>query len=831
MSSIQDRINAMKKGESPAKKTESTALNNAPQTQSIQDRLAKARSDGLKQTGKPASTAPEKEYDLSGEAWTRATASQTKLPSGYTSDQEKELSRLSRLRQDAAVNLDADTMNELDAQMKAIRAEAGKQTFGDRVNDVLTAIGSGSMGAYANAVGFANNAIKDPDYNRRQIARLQESLNTGVLSDGKPITPAMRETILQSIDRMNQEIAEWESDDSTTNRIYRVADRLGEESAKATESAKAGLGSVGGAVVDAAVSMGQSTLDALPAVLTGGAAGMIPFAVRSFGGATQEARQSGADLDTQLLYGTAQAAKEYITEKIFGLTLPQKMMGKAGAGSLDGLIENGIRNAVSRIESELGQKAVGGIATWLASGVTEGAEEAIGDWIENVVINPNFKTFEQDSRTTQQKFEDAFYDFLVGGLSGLMGGVTNLVGYEPGPAKNSSAASPRSPSASVSEQLIAAGATVEEAEKLAPAIESILNGEEISGNKAGAIARNDAAVSILETVTGEQIETDAPLGEVKESIKALASRQEVQEESPAPVDTPVETTPVDAPQIAPAAPADTNTQSTRNLSIIQDFAKDVDKAGSSALTSMYTEGQDPENYIAGMMKAYGAGKNGGDAIPTAILSDMYGITAPQAEAAYLAGQADAGVSTVAESGNTEYTGESKSGYSALAERLGGFNEAVQDGIRWTVEQRDGAYYVRVARAKGTEGYVEDARATAYKAGPFATREEAVADLLSVARNNFYPEKEDVRNGTESVAEVSDEGAVRQAGTGRQDVGGLLDAVPSENVQADARGGDPGSDVAAERGGAGGLSRGTASERTSGVRGSGVHQGTGVQPAD
>ena len=60
MRSIQDRINAMKKGESSSKKTESTALNNAPQTQSIQDRLAKARSDGLKQTGKPASTAPAK---------------------------------------------------------------------------------------------------------------------------------------------------------------------------------------------------------------------------------------------------------------------------------------------------------------------------------------------------------------------------------------------------------------------------------------------------------------------------------------------------------------------------------------------------------------------------------------------------------------------------------------------------------------------------------------------------------------------------------------------------------------------------------------------------
>ena len=85
MSSIQDRINAMKKGESSAKKTESTALNNAPQAQSIQDRLAKARSDGLKQTGKPASTAHTKEYDLSGEAWTRAAPSQTTL----TQDQRK----------------------------------------------------------------------------------------------------------------------------------------------------------------------------------------------------------------------------------------------------------------------------------------------------------------------------------------------------------------------------------------------------------------------------------------------------------------------------------------------------------------------------------------------------------------------------------------------------------------------------------------------------------------------------------------------------------------------------------------------------------------------
>ena len=380
--------------------------------------------------------------DVSGEAWTRATpsqtvipektvTSQTKMPSGYTTSQRSELNRLQELRRQAQVDLDVDTMNKLDAQMKAIRAQAGKQTFGDRANDTLTAIMTGSAGQYANAVGFVNNAFKDPDHNRRQIARLQESLKTGVLSDGKPVTPAMRKTIQESIDRMTKEIEEWEAEDSTTNRIYRAADRLGEESAKATASAKEGLGSVGNTVVDAAVSLGQSTLDAVPALVTGGAAGMAPFVVRAFGGATQEARQKGADMEEQLLYGSAEAAKEYVTEKLFGLTLPQKMMGSAGAGGVDSIVENGIKNLTEKLaKTETGRKVLGGIATWFMSGVGEGAEEIIGSAIENAFINPNLRPWEPDTRTQQQKFEDALYDGLVGAVSGWLGGATNLATYD-----------------------------------------------------------------------------------------------------------------------------------------------------------------------------------------------------------------------------------------------------------------------------------------------------------------------------------------------------------------------------------------------------------------
>lgn len=131
-----------------AKKVRDDAKKNreAPENKARQERLSNATLSS--NTAFTSAAKPQAELskpakitsDVSGEAWTRATPSQTKLPSGYTLSQEQELSRLSKLRQEAAVNLDADTMNELDVQMKAIRAQAGKQTFGDRVNDTLTAI-------------------------------------------------------------------------------------------------------------------------------------------------------------------------------------------------------------------------------------------------------------------------------------------------------------------------------------------------------------------------------------------------------------------------------------------------------------------------------------------------------------------------------------------------------------------------------------------------------------------------------------------------------------------------------------------------------------------
>ena len=218
-----------------------------------------------------------------------------------------------------------------------------------------------------NLAGFASNLAMDPEVDRRRTEQARRALQTGRTSDGRVLNDAQRKTLQENIARRSERVEKLESPDSFTNRAYAAADRMADTGAAFQESAKKGLGMVGSTVVDAAVSMGQSTLDAALGAATG--TGMLPFVARALGGGTQEARRGGADLDKQLLYGSAQAAKEYVTEKLFGLAVPQRMLGRAGAGSLDDAIETGIRKVTERLaKTPGGEKAVGGLLTWLAGG-------------------------------------------------------------------------------------------------------------------------------------------------------------------------------------------------------------------------------------------------------------------------------------------------------------------------------------------------------------------------------------------------------------------------------------------------------------------------------
>lgn len=393
-------------------KRRSTAASSAavPKTETAAPKTKAKRESAGAAANTAAASSPEK----SGTAVSAAAANRVE---GLPSARPSSTALRNQLRQ-AQADLDTDAIMRLNRQLKEERARRGQQTFGDRASDVLSAAFGGSGAGLANLAGMGSSYAQDRAYNQRQAARLQAFLETGRSSDGKPLSDGQRETIRAAIDRLNK----------GENPYYQAADRMADTGAAFQESAKAGLGKVGSTVVDAAVSTSQSLLDSALGAVTG--TGMLPFAARAFGGAAQEARRGGADLDQQLTYGSAQAAKEYVTEKLFGLSAPQRLIG---GGSLDDAIETGIRKVTERLaKTPGGQKLLGGVLTWLGGGATEALEEGIGSVIENTLINPNLRDWDPDARTRQQKFEDGLYDMLVGGVSGLMG-VTNLAQYQVSP--------------------------------------------------------------------------------------------------------------------------------------------------------------------------------------------------------------------------------------------------------------------------------------------------------------------------------------------------------------------------------------------------------------
>lgn len=418
-----------------------------------------------------------------------------------------------------------------------------------------------------------------------------------------------------------------------TQASYELADDVQRSSAQDIERAKEGLGSVGRVLVDAGASMTQTALDAAASGLLGAPGGMGAFAMRAFGGGTQQARQDNPNstLGQQVLYGAASAAKEVFTEKMFNIAMP---FAKAyGGGTLDGMVERGIRSAVDRFaKTDVGKRVLGGALTFGAGAVGEGLEEFIGDWMEWQMP----RIYGGDAASAGETLENSLYDFLVGAASGMMGSAVtpSTYHYDTGDA-------------SVSDQLIRAGATQEEAARLAPAVEAVLNGQQIGSNQAGAIVRSKAAISTLETATGKTINTDAPLSEVKKAVKALAARQEAPTEQVAVDTAAAQAAPAEAQRVSADARTGSFSDRVGDRTTVEDFARDMDRAGASVLTSMYADGQDVERYLGGMMKAYHAGLNGNEPVSSAVLQ-RYDVNRAQAEAAYMAGQADAAASLAKE---------------------------------------------------------------------------------------------------------------------------------------------------------------------------------------
>lgn len=222
---------------------------------------------------------------------------------------------------------------------------------------------------------------------------------------------------------------------------------------------------------------------------------------------------------------------------------------------------------------------------------------------------------------------------------------------------------------------------------------------------------------------------------------------------------------------------------------IERFAKTMGKAGASVLSEQYRDGQDAEAYIRGMTKAYNAGKNGTSRAE--LINNLpSGIDGTQARSAYIAGQADATSTQAVKSPLPEaaQSGTMESAKAAptltvsdLAERLK-TNTVTEDGaFRYSVERKGGRFPVYVGSIReisGTDAYATDARAARYVSQNFKTYEEAVADLVAVARNSGFIKASDEAQGAKEDWEDIDGKAIgaelaRRKATGQSPVGQML----------------------------------------------------------
>lgn len=368
------------------------------------------------------------------------------------------------------------------------------------------------------------------------------------------------------------------------------------------EQAKEGLGTFGQMVVDAGASMAQMGGDLATNALLGTPGSMIPFATRAFGGASMQAREGGGDLKQQITYGAAQAGKEVLTEKMFNMALP---FAKAyGGGALDDVTQRAIQTAVDKLgKTAAGKRALNAALQLTASGVGEGLEELIGDWMEWQMP----RIYGGDIDTAGETLANSLYDFVVGGMAGVAGSVVSPDTYSYGRY----AADVRQNTA------------LEMNAKAAEAVEAVTRGESITGNQAAAIARDPVAMELLETNTGVKLNTQQPISALKKDISALASRDTAQAQT----------------QSTTATPATQKRTQKHTGGFLE--------AGQRAYREMSRTAEDAPYLYAGFSSVYNAGLNG---IEAGKAKGKYAamLTPEQRYAAYNAGLEDARVQVARE---------------------------------------------------------------------------------------------------------------------------------------------------------------------------------------
>lgn len=550
---------------------------------------------------------------------------------------------------------------------------AEKRGFFSRLGDTIRGGAKGSLASNSNAMStfYAMGQGGRDAQNREYLAEYSHNLERAkldmdaMLAENKEKPGSWNERDIQSqqyiIDDWQRKydamakVLDEQVQQKATQASYELADDIQQSSAQDIERAKEGLGGVGRVLVDAGASMTQTALDTAANALLGTPGSMGAFAMRAFGGGTQQARQDNPNstLEQQVLYGTASAAKEVFTEKMFNIALP--FSHAYGGGALDDAVERGIRSAVNRFaKTDAGKRVLGGALTFGAGAVGEGLEEFIGDWMEWQMPH----IYGGDAASAGETLENSLYDFLVGAASGMMGGVITPATYhynvgETGTQQETTATTPRT---EATPQATAAN------ELLTQAAEQASQNGSIHGKMADRILADQDAMAALEQAAGRVVQDGMTKSQqrkaVKSAVEALARTQSdvstnTRETAPAATEAQQAATQEavrPAMQVEQQRPA---AQQAYDIRRVRDAAASLGENGAKALSVSYDGSVRADDYYAGFVSYYEAGINGAD---MARVDSDYGsrLTEAQRFAAYSAGQNDAALSLQREQQAAKY---------------------------------------------------------------------------------------------------------------------------------------------------------------------------------
>ena len=550
---------------------------------------------------------------------------------------------------------------------------AEKRGFFSRLGDTIRGGAKGSLASNSNAMStfYAMGQGGRDAQNREYLAEYSHNLERAkldmdaMLAENKEKPGSWNERDIQSqqyiIDDWQRKydamakVLDEQVQQKATQASYELADDIQQSSAQDIERAKEGLGGVGRVLVDAGASMTQTALDTAANALLGTPGSMGAFAMRAFGGGTQQARQDNPNstLEQQVLYGTASAAKEVFTEKMFNIALP--FSHAYGGGALDDAVERGIRSAVNRFaKTDAGKRVLGGALTFGAGAVGEGLEEFVGDWMEWQMP----RIYGGDAASAGETLENSLYDFLVGAASGMMGGVITPATYhynvgETGAQQETTAPTPQTeatPKATAANEL------------LTQAAEQASQNGSIHGKMADRILADQDAMAALEQAAGQVVQDGMTKSQqrkaVKNAVEALARTQSdvsanTRETAPAATEArqaATQETVRTAMQVEQQRPA---AQQAYDIRRVRDAAASLGENGAKALSASYDGSVRADDYYAGFASYYEAGINGAD---MAKVDSDYGsrLTEAQRFAAYAAGQNDAALSLQREQQAAKY---------------------------------------------------------------------------------------------------------------------------------------------------------------------------------